>query len=182
VARLAIPVAVRWADLDAYGHVNNVAVLRLLEEARVAAFWHPGDGEPPYPTAVLHAGPGAETTTVVAKHEVEYLAPFGHLRGGVVVELWVGHLGAASMDICYEVHDPAAARRGSPPGTASADDGATPADDGAAPPAVRKAFVRATSTLVMLDSRSAAPRRIGDTERAAWEPFVEEPVVHRRRS
>src|SRR5690606_16190556 len=86
VARLAIPVAVRWADLDAYGHVNNVAVLRLLEEARVAAFWHPGDGEPPYPTAVLNAGPGAETTTVVAKHEVEYLAPFGHLRDGVVVE------------------------------------------------------------------------------------------------
>jgi len=159
VARLEIPVAVRWADLDAYGHVNNVAVLRLLEEARVAAFWHPGDGEPPYPTAVLNAGPGAETTTVVAKHEVEYLAPFGHLRDGVVVELWVGHLGAASMDICYEVYDAA---------------------DG--PATGRKPFVRATSTLVMLDSRAAAPRRIGDAERAAWSPFVGEPVVHRRRA
>ena len=165
MARLAIPVAVRWADLDAYGHVNNVAVLRLLEEARVAAFWHPGEGEPEYPTAVLHAGPGSQTTTVVAKHEVEYLAPFGHLRDGVVVELWVGHLGGASIDICYEIYD-------------GRTDPATRADDGVP----RAPFVRATSVLVMLDSRTGAPRRLGEAERSAWEPFVEEPVTHRRRA
>ena len=28
----------RWADNDAYGHVNNVQFLRLLEDARVVAF------------------------------------------------------------------------------------------------------------------------------------------------
>ncbi len=168
MARLAIPVAVRWADLDAYGHVNNVAILRLLEEARVAAFWHPGDGEPEYPTAVLHAGPGSATTTVVAKHEVEYLAPFGHLRDGVVVELWIGYLGGASIEICYEVF-----------GTANDSTAQEGADDGA-----RRAgpFVRATSTLVMLDARTNAPRRLGDAERAAWEPFLEAPVPHRRRT
>lgn len=170
MARLAIRVAVRWADLDAYGHVNNVAVLRLLEEARVAAFWHPGDGEPAYPTAVLNAGPGSETTTVVAKHEVEYLAPFGHLRDGVVVELWIGHLGGASIDICYEIYDGAVSEGAVSEGAAS---------DEAAP--ARKPFVRATSALVMLDSRTGAPRRIGETERVAWEAFVESPVSHRRR-
>jgi len=163
VARLAVPVAVRWGDLDAYGHVNNVAVLRLLEEARVAAFWHPGDGEPAHPTAVLRAGPGADTVTVVAKHEVEYLAPFGHLRDGVVVELWIGRLGGASIDICYEI-------RGAGGGE-GADDGARRAGP----------FVRATSTLVMLDAATNAPRRLGDAERAAWEPYVEAPVPHRRR-
>ncbi len=160
--RLQIPVALRWADLDAYGHVNNVAVLRLLEEARVAAFWHPGDGEPAYPTAVLHAGPGAETVTVVARHEIEYLAPFGHLRAGVVVELWIGNLGGASIDICYEIHD--AVGRG---------------DGGAA--GARAPFVRATSTLVMLGADSGAPRRLGPVERAAWEPYLEAPIAHRRR-
>ena len=153
--RLTVPVPLRWADLDAYGHVNNVAVLRLLEEARVAAFWHPGDGEPPYPTAVLHAGPGAGTVTVVARHEVEYLAPFGHLRDGVVVELWIGHLGRASIDICYEIV-PAGERAGGP-------------------------LVRATSTLVMLDATTNAPRSLGDAERAAWSPYVEAPAAHRRR-
>ena len=29
--------AVRWSDLDAYGHVNNARFLTLYEEARVAA-------------------------------------------------------------------------------------------------------------------------------------------------
>ena len=28
----------RWSDMDAYGHVNNVQFLRLLEDARVIAF------------------------------------------------------------------------------------------------------------------------------------------------
>ena len=40
--RLAVPVRVRWSDLDAYGHVNNAALLTLLEEARVSAFWAGG--------------------------------------------------------------------------------------------------------------------------------------------
>ena len=31
----------RWGDMDAYGHVNNVTQLRLLEEARVRAFGSP---------------------------------------------------------------------------------------------------------------------------------------------
>ena len=44
MTRLHVPVPVRWGDLDAYGHVNNVAVLQLLEEARIAAFWRHSDG------------------------------------------------------------------------------------------------------------------------------------------
>ena len=31
-------VPLRWSDMDAYGHVNNVQYLRLLEEARITAF------------------------------------------------------------------------------------------------------------------------------------------------
>ncbi len=30
------PLAVRWGDMDAYGHVNNVSFLRYLESGRVA--------------------------------------------------------------------------------------------------------------------------------------------------
>ncbi|OUE16058.1 putative ABC transporter ATP-binding protein [Clavibacter michiganensis subsp. michiganensis] len=43
VTRVHVPVHLRWADLDAYDHVNNVEVLRLLEEARVRAFWRGDD-------------------------------------------------------------------------------------------------------------------------------------------
>lgn len=42
MARLEVPVQLRWSDMDAYAHVNNVEMLRLLEEARIEVFWqHP---------------------------------------------------------------------------------------------------------------------------------------------
>ena len=33
-----VNVPLRWSDMDAYGHVNNVQFLRLLEDARVTGF------------------------------------------------------------------------------------------------------------------------------------------------
>ena len=56
--RIHIPIPLRWGDLDAYNHVNNVHMLRILEEARVRALWAPEVGEPA-PTAVLQATQGA---------------------------------------------------------------------------------------------------------------------------
>ena len=38
-----VRIPLRWADMDAYGHVNNIAVVQLLEEARVAAFGVPAN-------------------------------------------------------------------------------------------------------------------------------------------
>src|SRR5665647_432283 len=84
--RLHVPVPVRWGDLDAYGHVNNVAVLGFLEEARIAAFWrHPDAAEQAWPTAILDAGPGSATVTVVARQEIEYLQPIDHRRDPLTV-------------------------------------------------------------------------------------------------
>lgn len=36
----------RWSDMDAYGHVNNVVFLRYLEEARIDFLFRqpPGEG------------------------------------------------------------------------------------------------------------------------------------------
>ena len=31
MTRLHVPTRVRWSDLDAYRHVNNASMLRLLE-------------------------------------------------------------------------------------------------------------------------------------------------------
>ena len=41
LADLLVYVPGRWGDMDAYGHVNNVAILSLMEEARVALFGPP---------------------------------------------------------------------------------------------------------------------------------------------
>lgn len=161
MARLEVNVQLRWSDMDAYAHVNNVEMLRLLEEARIEAFWsHPAapDGtavDGAWPTAVLDAGPGAALSTLVARQEIEYLCALGYRRAPVVVELWIGHLGSASLDVCYEVRD-----------APSADGGTV--------------YARAITTLVLVDA-SGAPTRIGREVRAAWEPYVEAPVELRRR-
>ena len=150
--RVEVPVRVRWADLDAYGHVNNASLLTLLEEARVAAFWAGGpDGSPA--TAILDAGPGATSVTVIARQETEYLAQIPHHRRPLVVDVWIGRMGGASMDVCYEVRSPDR----------------------------DEVYARASSTVVLLDAESGRPRRLADAERAAWEPYVEEPVAFRRR-
>lgn len=154
--RLHVPVPLRWADLDAYGHVNNVAVLTLLEEARIAAFWRdPDAAEQAYPTAVLDGGPGAETATVVARQELEYLAPIPHLREPLVVEMWLGRLGGASIEVCYEV---------------------TSQTEG-----VRAVHVQAMTTIVILDAATGRPRRVTDAERAVWGPLLGDPVAWRHR-
>ncbi len=152
MARLTLPVHLRWGDLDAYGHVNNAAMLTLLEEVRIEAFWrHPDADAPQHPTAVLDAGPGADLATLVARQEVEYLAPLGYSRSGVTVEMWIGRLGGASIDVCYEV------RNGS------------------------TVCARAATTVVLVDAATGQPTRLGEAERAAWEPYVEAPITFRHR-
>jgi acyl-CoA thioester hydrolase len=156
--RLHVPIKLRWSDLDAYGHVNNAEMLRLLEEARIEAFWVADDAEAAVggSTAVLDGRPGADTLTLIARQEIEYLAPIPYLRQPLDVQLWLGRLGGASLEVCYEVWAP----------------------EGAEP---RTLFSRAATTIVLVDAASQRPRRINDTERAAWEPYVDEPVRFAKR-
>lgn len=161
MTRLEVPVQLRWSDMDAYAHVNNVEMLRLLEEARIEVFWaHPQtpDGSVrQWPTAVIDAAPGAPLSTLVARQEIEYLRPLSYRRRPVVIEMWLGHLGGASLDVCYEVRD-------LPPGDPDS-----------------TVYARAVTTLVIVDSVTGAPQRIAEDVRAAWAPYVEAPVVMRRR-
>ncbi len=165
MTRLHVPVATRWSDLDAYQHVNNVEMFRLLEEARITAFWrHTADevGED-WPTAILETGPAASSHTFVAGQRIEYLRPLAFTRTPVRVELWIGAIGGASLEVCYEVHD------GAPAGFPR-----TGPASGADP------YVKATTTIVVIDRATGKPRRIADDERAAWHEFQEPAPVFRR--
>jgi acyl-CoA thioester hydrolase len=86
----------RWSDMDAFGHVNNVVFLRYLEEARIDFMFRlaPGDGSP------LFAG-----GSVVARHEIDYLRPLVHRHEPVVIETWVTGIRNSSLTVAYEVKD-----------------------------------------------------------------------------
>ena len=85
----------RWSDTDAYGHINNIQILKLLEEARVVVFSDQvGTGEQAATTALL-----------VARSEIEYLEPLLFRPAPVAVELWVTRIGAADFDMHYRVLD-----------------------------------------------------------------------------
>ncbi|CAN5149947.1 thioesterase family protein [soil metagenome] len=163
---LHIPTRLRWSDLDAYGHVNNAEMLRLLEEARIQAFWTTDDPSGNLTTdaatssdpsmAVLDGRPGSGTLTLIARQEIEYLLPVPFLRQPLDIQLWLSRLGGASLEVCYEVWSP---------------EGVVPA----------VLFTRASTTIVLVDAETERPRRIADRERAAWEPYIDEPVVFARR-
>ena len=81
----------RWADMDAYGHVNNVVFLRYLEEARIDFLFRPDKD--------------FQQGSVVARHEIDYKRQLVHRHHPVDVELWVTEIRAASFTIAYEVKD-----------------------------------------------------------------------------
>lgn len=154
--RLHVPIHLRWGDLDAFNHVNNTSMLKLLEEARVRAFWRPGAGEEGPPTAVLDSGVEHGVLTLIARQEIEYLRPVPYQRQPLDVQMWFGSLGGSSMEVCYEVFSPAA-------------------------DAEQELYARSTAIVVMVDAATGRPRRIDDEQRGAWGPYVGEPIVYGRR-
>ena len=76
VPAIDVDLHLRWSDLDAYGHVNNVAIVGLLEQARVLAFWSDADPIlPPLTSAseswVLVAECRRSSTSDVIDHRTE---------------------------------------------------------------------------------------------------------------
>ncbi|MET3452462.1 MULTISPECIES: thioesterase family protein [Curtobacterium] len=149
----------RWSDIDAYGHVNNSAMLRLLEEARIVGFWGPdpdefaADGSIPEP--IIDGRPGSGTMTVIAGQRLEYLASIPYFRQPLDIQMWIGRIGGASIDVSYEVWSPVGHE-----------------------PAVL--YTRATTALVMVDAASNRPRRLTEAERAACAPYTEPAVEFSR--
>ena len=96
MTRHVVEVQPRWADLDAYGHVNNVTWLEYLQEARVDMLF-------------VHAPrEGAERLAqgvVVAKAEIDYEKPMGFRQRPVRIEMWVSRIGNSSFTIAYDVVD-----------------------------------------------------------------------------
>lgn len=95
MARFGYDCALRWSDMDAFGHVNNARFLTLYEEARAALMFLAARAEG---LTSLEAG------TVIARHEVDYLRPVDYGES-VRIELWIGQTRHASFRVHYELYD-----------------------------------------------------------------------------
>lgn len=95
--RFTSEIVLRWGDMDAYGHVNNVQYHRLLEEARVRAFasWFNSTA----PDSMLSSG------VLLARQEIEYLDQLVYRQEPVLVDMWITRIGGASWDMAYEMRD-----------------------------------------------------------------------------
>jgi acyl-CoA thioester hydrolase len=74
---------VRWGDLDAFGHVNNATYLVYAQEARFA--W------------------SKMIEMVVARAEVDFLAPIYQGDIFLDIEIWVNKIGTSSFGVTYEM-------------------------------------------------------------------------------
>ncbi len=106
--KLQVQVPMRWGDMDAYGHINNVNLVRMMEEARIAGFGVPGGtGKPGTESrAELFSSVPANTQILVVEHRVRYLTPLDYRNVPADVEIWLSEVKAASFDVCYEFRDP----------------------------------------------------------------------------
>jgi acyl-CoA thioester hydrolase len=92
---------------------------------------------------------------LVARHEIEYLAPLVFRIAPIQVDMWATQISGASFDLAYEVRDPASV------GDAL--------------------YARAETTLVAYDFSAAKPRRLRPKEREVLKGVAGEPVPFRWR-
>jgi acyl-CoA thioester hydrolase len=74
---------VRWGDLDAFGHVNNATYLVYAQESRYE--W------------------SKMIEMVVARAEVDFLAPIYQGDIFLDIEIWVNKIGTSSFGVTYEM-------------------------------------------------------------------------------
>ncbi len=87
---------VRWSDVDAYGHVNNVKYFEYYQEARIAFLHWLGSG--------WADRDGAEQF-VVARLTVDYRRPIRFRQEPFPIDSEVTRLGTSSYDVRSQIRD-----------------------------------------------------------------------------
>ncbi|QKN67395.1 thioesterase [Amycolatopsis sp. WAC 01375] len=88
---------IRFADIDAHGHVNNARFVEYLEDARIALYLD-------YAGALQEDRGGLPSVgMVVVRHEVDYRRPLEFGRRSVRIESWVTKVSWASCELAAEI-------------------------------------------------------------------------------
>jgi acyl-CoA thioester hydrolase len=100
-SRHVYPLRVRWSDVDAYRHVNNVKYIEYFQEARIRYMMR------------LHEDGDTFGSIVVARTDVDYRRPILFRMTPYEVHSWISHVGRTSFVIAAEIRDPSAGAPGS---------------------------------------------------------------------
>ena len=85
-------IQLRYTDIDAQGHANNVSVVELMQQAR---------------TQILESGSAQQSLlgsgVVVTSHEVNYTAPIRYSAEYLDILVGVSKLGGAKFEMAYQI-------------------------------------------------------------------------------
>ncbi|WP_186759797.1 thioesterase family protein [Arthrobacter alpinus] len=149
---IQIPLQVRFGDIDAYHHVNNVVYLQYLEDARVQLM-HTQVQVQDGTTGSFDSLIGEAFFTLVGRNEIEYLAPIAFRTEPVFVNIWVTNIGGSSYDFGYSV---------------------TEADTAVV-------YALAATSMVLVSRATGRPVRLTEAQRAALDIWRGDPVPFKRR-
>ena len=150
---IQISLQVRFGDIDAYNHVNNVVYLQYLEDARVQLTHAPLAMDAPGAASSFHDLIGDDLFTLVGRNEIEYLAPIAFRTEPVNVNIWVTHVGGSSFDFGYTITDTDTS----------------------------VVFAQAATSMVLVSRTTGRPVRLTEAQRAALQTWRGAPVPFRRR-
>ncbi|WP_449277194.1 acyl-CoA thioesterase [Leucobacter sp. GX24907] len=153
MARVHVDLELRWGDQDAYGHVNNVAYARYLEEARVRVFWRGTAREKTGMEGHFRGDRPEDPKMLVASQRIDFVDVLEYGEAPILIELWIGKLGGSSLEVHYEIVDAAAS--------------------------ARRVVARAITTVVIVDGVTLRPSRLSTEARASVEPWTDEPLALR---
>lgn len=91
---VVVPIHTHWGDMDIFQHINNVAYVRYMEDAR-AHFLEQAGFEPM----------SADHGHIVVRHDVAYLRQLEHRLEPLQMEMWVESIDAARYVLGYELRD-----------------------------------------------------------------------------
>lgn len=85
---------IRWADLDAFKHINNAAYLVYMQEARADFTWF---------SRIARGEEPLLADMVVARAEVDYISPIHQTGTTLDVEIYVEKVSNSSFVMVYEM-------------------------------------------------------------------------------
>ncbi len=85
---------IRWADLDAFKHINNAAYLVYMQEARADFTWF---------SRIARGEEPLLADMVVARAEVDFISPIHQTGTTLDVEIYIEKVSNSSFVMVYEM-------------------------------------------------------------------------------